>query len=122
MANSPVITSSSVLPVLRQIPAAFAAGVVAYAIWDGGYIVTVVGFGLIYTVFVAGLNIFMGYAGQTSFGQNAFAAIGAYASAVLSATYNWPPLAGVAVGLAVAVAVATIDIRSLEVLLFSYPV
>ena len=108
MPNSPASTSSSAVALLRQSPAALAALVVAYAIWDGGYIVTVVGFGLIYTVFVAGLNIFMGYAGQTSFGQNAFAAIGAYASAVLSATYNWPPLAGVAVGLAVAVAVATI--------------
>ena len=108
MANSPVITSSSVLPVLRQIPAAFAAGVVAYAIWDGGYIVTVVGFGLIYTIFVAGLNIFMGYAGQTSFGQNAFAAIGAYASAVLTATYHWPPIAGVAAGLAGSVICATV--------------
>ena len=108
MPNSPASTSSSAVALLRQTPAALAALVVAYAIWDGGYIVTVVGFGLIYTVFVAGLNIFMGYAGQTSFGQNAFAAIGAYASAVLSATYNWPPVAGVAVGLAVAVAVAAI--------------
>ena len=99
MANLPVSTSSSALSLLRHIPVVFAMGVVAYAIWDGGYIVTVVGFGLIYTVFVAGLNIFMGYAGQTSFGQNAFAAIGAYSSAVLTATYNWPPLAGIAAGL-----------------------
>lgn len=108
MPNSPASTSSRAVALLRQTPAALAALVVAYAIWDGGYIVTVVGFGLIYTVFVAGLNIFMGYAGQTSFGQNAFAAIGAYASAVLSATYNWPPVAGVAVGLAAAIAVAAI--------------
>ena len=100
MANSPVSISSSARSVLAQIPAILAAGVVAYAVWDGGYIVTVVGFGLIYTVFVAGLNIFMGYAGQTSFGQNAFAAIGAYASAVLTVTYHWPPIAGVAAGVA----------------------
>ena len=99
MANSPVSISSSARSLVAQIPAIFAAGVVAYAIWDGGYIVTVVGFGLIYTVFVAGLNIFMGYAGQTSFGQNVFAAIGAYASAVLTVTYHWPPIAGVAAGL-----------------------
>ena len=100
MANSPVSISSSARSLLAQIPAIFAVGVVAYAIWDGGYVVTVVGFGLIYTVFVAGLNIFMGYAGQTSFGQNAFAAIGAYASAVLTVTYHWPPIAGVAAGVA----------------------
>ena len=108
MANSPVSTSSSALTLLRQIPAILAAGVVAYAIWDGGYIITVVGFGLIYTVFVTGLNIFMGYAGQTSFGQNAFAAIGAYASAVLTATYHWPPIAGVAAGLVGSIACAAI--------------
>ena len=108
MANLPASTSSSALALLRQIPAILAAGLVAFAIWDGGYIVTVVGFGLIYTIFVAGLNLFMGYAGQTSFGQNAFAAIGAYASAVLTATYNWPPVAGIAAGLLGSVAVAII--------------
>ena len=108
MANSPVSISSSARSLLAQIPAIFAVGVVAYAIWDGGYIVTVVGFGLIYTVFVAGLNIFMGYAGQTSFGQNAFAAIGAYASAVLTVTYHWTPIAGVAAGLAGSALCATV--------------
>ena len=41
-------------------------------------------FALIYAVFVIGLNIFMGFAGQVSFGQNAFAAIGGYTSAVLT--------------------------------------
>ena len=35
-------------------------------------------------MFVIGLNIFMGYAGQATFGQNAFAAIGGYTSAVLT--------------------------------------
>ena len=65
-----------------------AVALVGYAIIAGGYFVTVVGFALIYAVFVTGLNIFMGYAGQASFlGQNAFAAIGGYTSAVLTATY-----------------------------------
>ena len=108
MANLSDSTSSSAFALMRQIPAILAAGVVALAIWDGGYIVTVVGFGLIYTIFVTGLNLFMGYAGQTSFGQNAFAAIGAYASAVLTATYNWPPVAGMAAGLIGSIAVAVI--------------
>ena len=44
-------------------------------------------FALIYAIFVTGLNLFMGYAGQVSFGHNAFAALGGYASAVLTATY-----------------------------------
>ena len=42
-------------------------------------------FAAIYVIFVTGLNIFMGYAGQVSFGHNAFAAISGYTSAVLTA-------------------------------------
>ena len=57
-------------------------------------------FAAIYTIFVTGLNIFMGYAGQVSFGHNAFAAIGGYTSAVLTATYGWEPLPAAALGLA----------------------
>jgi branched-chain amino acid transport system permease protein len=48
----------------------------------------------------------MGYTGQVSFGQNAFAAISGYASAILTATYGWGPLPALAVGLAGALAVA----------------
>lgn len=99
MTNSPASISAKSVALLRYAPALAAAAMVAYAIIDGGYIVTVVGFGLIYTVFVAGLNIFMGYAGQTSFGQNAFAAIGAYVSAVLTTTYGWPPVVAAALGI-----------------------
>ena len=46
----------------------------SYAIVAGGYFVTLAGFAVIYAIFVTGLNFFMGYAGQASFGQNAFAA------------------------------------------------
>ena len=71
----------------------------AYAFIAGGYFVTVMSFAVIYAVFVTGLNVFMGYAGQVSFGHNAFAALGGYASAVLTATYGWEPIAAFAVGL-----------------------
>lgn len=108
MANLPATTSNRTSALLAQAPAVLAAGVVAFAIYDGGYIVTVVGFALVYAIFVAGLNLFMGYAGQTSFGQNAFAAIGAYASAVLTTTWHWPPIAGVSAGLAGSVACAAL--------------
>jgi branched-chain amino acid transport system permease protein len=63
---------------------------------------------LIDAVFVTGLNIFMGYAGQASFGQNAFAAIGGYTSAVLTATYAWPPIPALIVGVCGAVACAVV--------------
>ena len=68
---------------------ALAAGLVAYVFVTGGYLIAVLHFAAIYVVFVTGLNIFMGYAGQVSFGHNAFAAISGYTSAVLTATHGW---------------------------------
>jgi branched-chain amino acid transport system permease protein len=51
-----------------------------------------------------GLNLLIGYAGQISLGHAAFFGLGAYFSAVLTGTYDWPPLVAmlsgaVAVGL-----------------------
>lgn len=101
-------TSASLAAIVSWVPAALAVGLVGYAIVAGGYIVTVVGFALIYAVFVTGLNIFMGYAGQASFGQNAFAAIGGYTSAVLTATYGWPPVLAMLIGLLGAIVCAVV--------------
>ena len=108
MANLPASILTSARLVLRYLPAVLAVALVGYAIIAGGYFVTVVGFALIYAVFVTGLNIFMGYAGQASFGQNAFAAIGGYTSAVLTATYAWPPIPALIVGVCGAVACAVV--------------
>ena len=58
-----------------------AAAFVVYTFASGGYLIAVLQFALIYTVLVTGLNIFMGFTGQVSFGHNAFAAIGGYSSA-----------------------------------------
>ena len=77
-----------------------AAAFVAYTFATGGYLIAVLHFAFIYTVFVTGLNIFMGFAGQVSFGHNAFAAISGYTSAVLTATYAWDPLPAGLLGLA----------------------
>ena len=58
----------------------------AAALFAGGdYLITVLGFAAIYGVFCTGLNFFMGYTGQASFGQNAFAALGGYGTAILCA-------------------------------------
>src|SRR5947209_18488292 len=78
---------------------ALAAALVFYVFVAGGYLIAVLHFAAIYALFVTGLNIFMGYAGQVSFGHNAFAAISGYASAVLSTTYGWEPIAAGAVGI-----------------------
>ena len=77
-----------------------ATALVLWVLIRGGYLMSVMQIAAIYTIFVTGLNIFMGYAGQVSFGHNAFAAISGYTSAVLTATYHWPPLLAAALGLA----------------------
>ncbi len=50
-----------------------------------------------------GLNLLMGFAGQVSIGHAGFLGIGAYASAILTSSYGWPPLAAM-LGAAVLVA------------------
>lgn len=85
-------------PLLALLWAA-AAALVVYVFASGGYLIAVLHFAAIYVVFVTGLNIFMGFAGQVSFGHNAFAAISGYTSAVLTATYGWEPLPAAALGI-----------------------
>ena len=53
-------------------------------------------------------NLIMGQAGQLSFGAAAFAGIGGYTTALTTARLNWPPLAGLALGIVLAVAVALV--------------
>ncbi|MBX6370233.1 MAG: branched-chain amino acid ABC transporter permease [Rhodospirillales bacterium] len=49
-------------------------------------------------VVCVGLNLLIGYAGQISLGHAGFFGLGAYASAILSGTYSWPPLAAMLAG------------------------
>jgi hypothetical protein len=49
---------------------ALAGALIAYVFATGGYLSAVLHFAAIYVIFVTGLNIFMGYAGQVSFGHN----------------------------------------------------
>lgn len=93
---------------VRAAPWVLCGAIVGWAIVFGGYLATIVAFALIYALFVSGLNIFMGLTAQVSFGQNAFAAIGGYSSAVLTTTYDWSPLAAMAAGLAGALACALV--------------
>ena len=85
-----------------------AAALLIYVFISGGYLLVVLGFAAIYAIFVAGLNFFMGYTGQVSFGQNAFAALSGYTSAVLTTAYGWAPLAALPVGVAGAALLAVI--------------
>src|SRR4030081_3691219 len=113
MPTSRSIISPERLPALAQaltptLPWVIAAAILGYAFVVGGYLVTVLSFALIYAVFVTGLNLFIGYAGQVTFGHNAFAALSGYASAVLTATYAWEPLAAFAAGLGLALLIALV--------------
>jgi branched-chain amino acid transport system permease protein len=101
-----IISRDRLAAVAPLLPWAAAFAVLGYAFIAGGYLVTVLSFALIYAIFVTGLNLFMGHAGQVSFGHNAFAALGGYGSAVLTATYGWPPLAAFGAGMALALGVA----------------
>jgi branched-chain amino acid transport system permease protein len=74
----------------------------AFVFIRGGYLVTVLQLAMIYGVFCVGLNFFMGYTGQASFGQNAFACIGGYGTAILCVQYHWEPLLALIASMAVA--------------------
>jgi branched-chain amino acid transport system permease protein len=109
MTNWPATTLRDLLRLtVRQAPVILAAALIAYALISGGYFVSVAGFALIYAIFVTGLNLFMGFTGQVSFGQNAFAAIGGYSSAVLTVTYAWEPVPALAAGIVGALVCALI--------------
>ena len=60
----------------------------------------------LYSLVALGLVLLTGIAGMTSFGQAAFVGLGAYASAVLTTTYEASPWIGLIAGLAIVVLAA----------------
>jgi branched-chain amino acid transport system permease protein len=88
--------------------AIFIAALFAFVFLRGGYLLTVMQLAMIYGVFCVGLNFFMGYTGQASFGQNAFAAIGGYGSAILCVAYGWEPVLALFASMAIAGAASVI--------------
>ena len=116
MTSLSITSPSGIWPgVMRAVAVLLALALLAYVLATGSYLLTPLGFALIYAVFVAGLNVFMGYAGQVSFGQNAFAAIGGYGSAVLTVSYAWEPVAAFLVSaLAAALSALLIGVATLR--------
>lgn len=55
--------------------------------------VTVMSLGGLFAIVAIGLNLLVGYAGKISFGHNAFMALGAYGTGILTVDFGWPPLA-----------------------------
>ncbi|WML31748.1 branched-chain amino acid ABC transporter permease [Neobacillus sp. OS1-32] len=62
----------------------------------------------IYAIVCNGLTMLIGYAGQISLGHAAFYGIGAYSSAIVSATYGLSPWLGILVGMIIAAIVALV--------------
>ncbi len=114
MKSSPTMTlpnttsTSGGLPWRQVLLAALGALVVVFAFASNGYVVTVIGFAAIYALFCTGLNFFMGFTGQASFGQNAFAALGGYGSAILTADYGFEPAVALVLSMAFSGVVALV--------------
>ncbi len=53
-------------------------------------------------------NIVGGYAGQVSVGHSMFFGLGAYAPLLVYTLWGWPPLAGIPIGIALAIALAVV--------------
>ena len=63
---------------------------------ENDYYYTLLNFIGIYTLLVVGLNLLLGYAGQISLGHAGFYGLGAYTTAVLTATLGLPIPLGMA--------------------------
>ena len=82
--------------------------VIGWAMLSSNYIVTVVGFAVIYGIFCTGLNLFMGYTGQASFGQSAFAALGGYGTAIMTDRLGLGPVPALLASMVIAGTVAAV--------------
>lgn len=60
-------------------------------LFSGSYLMNVLVFVGIHTMLAVALNLLLGYAGQISLGHAAFFGMGAYASGILTTTYEWNP-------------------------------
>ncbi len=65
-----------------------------------GYVLGTLVFVALNALAAVGLSLVMGFAGQVSLGQAAFAAIGAYTSGVLTTAAGWSPLAALPLAVA----------------------
>ena len=64
---------------------------IIFPLFGSASAVTVMALGGLYAIVAIGLNLLVGYTGKISFGHNAFMAMGAYASGILTVRYEWSP-------------------------------
>ncbi len=84
------------------------AALIVLPLVSNDYVVSLMVVGGIYAILCIGLNLFMGQTGQISFGHNAFAAFGCYGTAILTATYEWPPAVALVVSAGLALVAAVV--------------
>jgi branched-chain amino acid transport system permease protein len=70
---------------------------VVFPLFGSASAVTVMALGGLYAIVAIGLNLLVGYTGKISFGHNAFMAMGAYLSGILTVRYDWSPLSAMIV-------------------------
>lgn len=83
-------------------------GVLLAAQFGSVYLLSLLAQVAIFALVVTGLNLFVGYAGQVSFGNNAFFGIGAYGTAYLTTREEWPPLLALLISTILAIVVAVV--------------
>lgn len=91
---------------LAGLAALAAAILVVPRLLTNDYYLTVLIVGGFHVILVLGLNLLMGYAGQVSLGHAAFFGLSAYTSGILTATFHFPVLGGIAAGIVLVGAVA----------------
>jgi branched-chain amino acid transport system permease protein len=78
------------------------AALLALAPFCSDYVLHVLITGLYYTILAASWNLLAGFTGQFSLAQQAFAAIGAYVSGLITTIYGVSPFVGIPCGVALA--------------------
>ncbi len=77
---------------------ALAAGITLLPLLGSVFAETVMALAGLFAIVAIGLNLLLGYAGKISFGHNAFMAMGAYASGILTTGFGWSPVAAMLAG------------------------
>jgi branched-chain amino acid transport system permease protein len=80
--------------------AAIGVALLAIAPFASDYVLHVLITSLYYTILAASWNLLAGFTGQFSLAQQAFAAIGAYTSGLVTTIFDLPPLVGILCGVA----------------------
>lgn len=78
--------------------AALIVGIAVLPLLGSVFAETVMALAGLFAIVAVGLNLLVGYAGKISFGHNAFMAMGAYASGLLTTRLSWSPLAAMVAG------------------------